>query len=208
MGRRPAKCYRYSKNRAYIKSRFCRSVPDAKIRIFDLGKKKAPADDFPLCLHLISLEQEQISSEALEAARICTNKCMSQAGQKENFHLRVRAHPWHVIRINKMLSCAGADRLQTGMRGAFGKPCGVVARIDIGDVIMSMRCKESTLDAAKEALNRARYKFPGAQKIIVSKNWGFTNLTKEEYTQLKSEGRIIPDGPHVKVKNFHGPLKL
>merc|ERR1712141_532775 len=34
--------------------------------------------------------------------------------------LRIRVHPFHVLRINKMLSCAGADRLQTGMRGAFG----------------------------------------------------------------------------------------
>ena len=32
------------------------------------------------------------------------------------------APPHHVIRINKMLSCAEADRLQTGMCGAFGKP--------------------------------------------------------------------------------------
>ena len=42
--------------------------------------------------------------------------------------MRVRAHPYHVTRINKMLSCAGADRLQTGMRHAFGKPNGLVAR--------------------------------------------------------------------------------
>ena len=41
---------------------------------------------------------------------------------KDQFHIRVRVHPFHVLRINKMLSCAGADRLQTGMRGAFGKP--------------------------------------------------------------------------------------
>jgi ribosomal protein L16/L10AE len=31
---------------------------------------------------------------------------------KDTFHLRVRVHPFHVLRINKMLSCAGADRLQ------------------------------------------------------------------------------------------------
>ena len=43
---------------------------------------------------------------------------------KDQFHIRVRVHPFHVLRINKMLSCAGADRLQTGMRGAFGKPQG------------------------------------------------------------------------------------
>ncbi|RWW34088.1 hypothetical protein GW17_00001178, partial [Ensete ventricosum] len=40
-------------------------------------------------------------------------------------------HPFHVLRINKMLSCAGADRLQTGMRGAFGKPQGTCARVSI-----------------------------------------------------------------------------
>jgi large subunit ribosomal protein L10e len=51
---------------------------------------------------------------------------------KEGFHLRCRVHPWHVTRINKMLSCAGADRLQTGMRHAFGKSNGKVARVVIG----------------------------------------------------------------------------
>lgn len=55
-------------------------------------------------------EKEQISSEALEAARIVVNKFMVNAVGKENFHMRVRAHPYHVLRINKMLSCAGADR--------------------------------------------------------------------------------------------------
>ena len=92
-----------------------------KIRIFDLGRKKAGVDEFPLCVHLVSNEYEQLSSEALEAGRICANKYLSKIGGKDSFHLRVRCHPYHVIRINKMLSCAGADRLQTGMRGAFGK---------------------------------------------------------------------------------------
>jgi large subunit ribosomal protein L10e len=62
---------------------------------------------------------------------------------KEAFHLRVRAHPYHVVRINKMLSCAGADRLQTGMRGAFGKPNGLVARVNIGQIILSCRTRDS-----------------------------------------------------------------
>ena len=33
---------------------------------------------------------------------------------KDQFHIRIRVHPFHVLRINKMLSCAGADRLQVG----------------------------------------------------------------------------------------------
>lgn len=36
---------------------------DAKIRIFDLGRKKAKVDEFPLCGHMVSDEYEQLSSE-------------------------------------------------------------------------------------------------------------------------------------------------
>lgn len=75
-----------------------------------------------------------MTSEALEAARVAANKYMVKNAGKEAFHLRVRVHPFHVLRINKMLSCAGADRLQTGMRGAFGKPTGTCARVQIGQV--------------------------------------------------------------------------
>merc|ERR1712149_87954 len=121
MGRRPARCYRYCKNKPYPKSRFCRGVPDPKIRIFDLGRKKAGVDEFPLSVHLVSDELEQLSSEALEAARICCNKYLVKNCGKEGFHIRVRVHPFHVLRINKMLSCAGADRLQTGMRALMAR---------------------------------------------------------------------------------------
>src|SRR5579872_5320586 len=154
MGRRPARCYRYCKNKPYPKSRYNRGVPDPKIRIFDLGKKKASADEFPLCVHLVSDEREQLSSESLEAARVSANKYISKHAGKDAFHMRVRVHPFHVIRINKMLSCAGADRLQTGMRGAFGKPTGTVARVDIGQVLVSVRSKDANKAILIEALRR------------------------------------------------------
>jgi len=80
-------------------------------------------------------------------ARIVSNsssrRYLVKVAGKEGFHLRVRAHPYHVIRINKMLSCAGADRLQTGMRGAFGKPNGTVARVNIGQIILSVRTRDT-----------------------------------------------------------------
>lgn len=120
----PARCYRQIKNKPYPKSRYCRGVPDPRIRIFDVGQKKRGVDEFPLCVHLVSWEKQNVPSEALEAARIACNKNMAKHAGKDAFHLRVRAHPFHVLRINKMLSCAGAYRLQTGMRGAFGKPTG------------------------------------------------------------------------------------
>merc|ERR1711983_666040 len=129
-------------------------------RIFDLGKKKARVDDFPLCIHMISDEYEQLSSEALEAGRICANKYLVKNCGKDTFHLRVRCHPFHVNRINKMLSCAGADRLQTGMRGAFGKAQGLVARVNIDQPLMSIRSREQYKASVIEALRRAKFKFP------------------------------------------------
>ncbi|TKC33975.1 hypothetical protein EI555_016556, partial [Monodon monoceros] len=162
MGRRPARCYRYCKNKPYPKSRFCRGVPDAKIRIFDLGRKKAKVDEFPLCGHMVSDEYEQLSSEALEAARICANKYMVKSCGKDGFHIRVRLHPFHVIRINKMLSCAGADR--------------------------------------------AKFKFPGRQKIHISKKWGFTKFNADEFENMVAEKRLIPDGCGVKYIPNRGPL--
>ena len=56
-------------------------------------------------------------------------------------------------------------RLQTGMRGAFGKPQGTVARVHIGQPIMSLRTKEQHKAACLEALRRAKFKFPGRQKV-------------------------------------------
>ena len=74
---------------------------------------------------------------------IYIHRYLVKVAGKEGFHLRVRAHPYHVVRINKMLSCAGADRLQTGMRGAWGKPNGSVARVNIGQIILSLRTRDS-----------------------------------------------------------------
>ena len=206
MGRRPARCYRYQKDKPYPKSRFCRGVPDPKLRIYDVGKKKAEHSEFPCCVHLVSGEKEQITSEALEAARIACNKFMQTRAGKENFPMRIRVHPWHVLRINKMLSCAGADRLQTGMRHAFGKPNGKTARVAIGDILMSLRCKEQHLEKAKEALRRAKMKFPGRQNIFVSRKYGFTKLLKADFYKLQAEGKIVPDGVGVQVITNHGPL--
>ena len=206
MARRPAKCYRVIKNKPYPKSRYCRGVPDPKIRIYDAGMKKYSCDAFGTCVHLVSFEKEQISSEAMEAGRIAANKYMVKNAGKDQFHLRVRMHPFHCLRINKMLSCAGADRLQTGMRGAFGKVQGTAARIAIGQIMLSIRTKDQHENKAVEAFRRAKFKFPGRQKIVVSRQWGFTKFSREDYLAWKAQGRICPDGVNAKLWENHGPI--
>ncbi|KDO17713.1 60S ribosomal protein L10 [Saprolegnia parasitica CBS 223.65] len=208
MGRRPAKCYRFQNKKPFIKSRYCRGVPDPKIRIYDVGNKKASVDTFPFVCHLVSDEKEQLSSEALEAARISANRYLTKHCGKDNFHMRIRCHPFQVLRINKMLSCAGADRLQTGMRHAYGKPTGVAARVAIGQPIISVRSKDSFGPAVVEALRRAKFKFPGRQKVLGSKKWGFTKYERDVYAKLRSEGVLALDGNHEKYMPNHGVLKL
>merc|ERR1712213_55162 len=167
---------------------------------------KAGVDEFPLSIHLVSDELEQLSSEALEAGRICCNKYLVKNCGKDQFHIRIRVHPFHVLRINKMLSCAGADRLQTGMRGAFGKPQGLVARVNIGQPLMSVRTYDRHKDSVIEALRRTKFKFPGRQKIYISKKWGFTKWDRENYEEMRANGRLQPDGCNVKYLPEHGPL--
>lgn len=192
MGRRPAKCYRLISKKAYVKSRFCRGVPESKIAIHDLGNRKAGVEMFPARINLVAAEKENISSEALEAARIASNKYMIKTVGKDNYHLRVCCQPIHILRINKMLTCAGADRLQTGMRGSYGKPCGRAARVFVGQHIIAIRTKENLTKEAKEALRRAKNKLPGQQQIQISQIYGFTGIPKEEFAKLKAEKRICP----------------
>ncbi|KRX81947.1 60S ribosomal protein L10, partial [Trichinella patagoniensis] len=43
-------------------------------------------------------------------------------------------------------------------------------------------------------LRRAKFKFPGRQKIIVSRKWGFTKFSRTDYIKWKQENRIVSDG--------------
>jgi large subunit ribosomal protein L10e len=182
-------------------------VPDPKIRIYDGGKKKSQWTDFPCCVHLVSKEKEMISSESLESARIAANKYMVTKAGKEGFHLRVRVHPWHTVRCNKMLSCAGADRLAQGMRHSYGKPYVKSARVDIGTVLMSLRTQPKNMEHAETALRYSRFKFAGRQTVFVSRKFGFTPHIMSDFKRLMKEGKIIGDGVNIKTLPNHGTVK-
>merc|ERR1712013_318741 len=171
------------------------------------GHKKAPVDLFPFVAHLVCDEKQQISSEALEACRVAINKHLTKTVGKDAYHIRIRAHPFHVLRANKMLSCAGADRLSSGMRHSYGKPIGVAARVDIGQVLISVRSKDANEPHVVEAIRRGKFKFAGRQKILKSLKWGFTAFPREDYVQMRKSGVLSADGSMVKVHNRHGLLE-
>lgn len=106
-----------------------------------------------------------------------------------------------------MLSCAGADRLSSGMRHSYGKPIGVAARVDIGQVILSVRAKDANEPHVIEAIRRGKFKFAGRQKILKSLKWGFTKYPRMQYVQMRKAGELTADGNIVKVNTRHGLLE-
>ena len=80
------------------------------------------------------------------------------------------------------------------MWGAFGKPQGRVTRVLIGQAIMSIRTKLQNKEHMIEAVHRAKFKFPGLQKMHISKKWGFTEFYADEFEDIMAERQLILDG--------------
>ncbi|MFX0133552.1 MAG: 50S ribosomal protein L16 [Candidatus Hodarchaeota archaeon] len=141
-------------------------VPESKIRMFTIGKD---ADDYYYLLTLIALEAGQINHLSLEAARIACNRYLREYIGRDNYLMRILPYPHHVVREHKMMAFAGADRLQDGMRRAFGKPFGRAARIKENQELIKIKVRKDDLNKAKSALNRARMKLPMPCKIKFKK---------------------------------------
>ena len=161
--------YRANKSQAYTK-KWAPGTPNPKVARFVTGKYSA---DYDYSLKLLSKGRVQIRSNALEAARVAANKKLASLGE-EAYLLKVVSYPHIVLRENKMIATAGADRLQEGMRKAFGKPIGVAARVDIGSTVLELRVKAADLDKAKIAMHASKAKLPMLTEVKVEQ------LTKPE----------------------------
>lgn len=141
---------------AFTSKVFAPGAPNVKVARFTTGKSRP---DYPYIIKLISEGRVQIRHNALEAARVACNKKLTPVGE-DNYYLRVVVFPHIILRENKMIATAGADRLQEGMRKAFGKPIGLAARVDFGSVILELSVKAENLEVGKEAMHAARAKLP------------------------------------------------
>ncbi len=155
--------YREIKSMAYTSKIFAPGAPNSKIARFTTGKF---SDDYDYKVQLVSLGRLQIRHNALEAARVAASKKMALVGE-EGFYLVVKTYPHIILRENKMIATAGADRLQEGMRKAFGKPIGLAARVYIGTVVIELSVKAENLDKAKAAMKAASTKLPMRCRVVI-----------------------------------------
>jgi large subunit ribosomal protein L10e len=160
---RPGRCYSKLDTMPYTRKEYIKGAPPPKLTRYDFGN---PSGNFKSRVELYALEDGLVRSNALDAARMIANKEMETIGQ-QNYHLKVNKYPHHILRENKMLAMAGADRLQEGMRLAFGKPIGTAAIVNKGDVILYIRCDPSAIELAKRALKKAASKISVKTRIRV-----------------------------------------
>lgn len=152
--------------RAYTRKDYIRKIPGSRIVQYDMGNLSA---EFPLTVSLAVKKPTQLSHNALEAARIASNRYMQRRSGRLGYHLKIRVYPHHIVRENPMATGAGADRVQDGMRKAFGKPVSSVAIVDAGQKILTIHTNKRYFKDTKEALRRAAMKFPVPCRIVVDK---------------------------------------
>lgn len=160
-----ARNYRPVRGQAYTRKKFAKGFPPPKIVKFTMGNVKGI---FEYEASLIALKKAQIRHSALEAARIATNRILNDELIDE-YCLRIRPYPHIILRENKMIFGAHADRLQQGMRRSFGTAIGTAARVKSSQTIITVKVNENGLDAAKRSLKRGSSKLPIPCNIVVKK---------------------------------------
>lgn len=160
-----ARNYRTVKGQSYTRKEFIKGFPPPKINKFTMGDTKA---DFEFEAKLVALERAQIRHSALEAARVATNRLLMDK-LINNYLMQIHPYPHVILRENKMIFGAHADRLQDGMRRSFGKPIGTAARIEPNQTIITVRVNANGVEVAKESLRRGGAKLPIPCRIVVEK---------------------------------------
>ena len=165
MVRKPASMYRNIKQQSYTRRKYMGGVPGIQIIHYDMGNTKKQT--FPVKVSLCSLERCAIRHTALEAARITANRHMSNKAGRDNYHIKLRIFPHEVIRENKQATGAGADRVSSGMRAAFGKNVGTAARVVPMQKIFTISVEKHDFELAKKALRSAGQKLPTPTRIVI-----------------------------------------
>lgn len=143
---------------------YVKGIPGLKIHQFGVGNQKGK---FEKEYSLVVQETTQIKHNALEAARVAATKKLNTMIGANDFFMKIRKYPHHILRENAMATGAGADRFQEGMRRSFGKPIACAVRIKAGEKIISVWTMDGKELVVKEALRLAKMKFAVKCRILI-----------------------------------------
>jgi large subunit ribosomal protein L10e len=160
-----ARNYREVKGQSYTRKEYVKGFPPPKIVKFTMGDTKGT---FEYEAKLVATKRAQIRHSALEATRVASNRILMDK-LVNDYLMQVYPYPHIILRENKMIFGAHADRLQQGMRRSFGRTIGTAARIEPGQTIISVKVKANGVETAKESLKRGSAKLPIHCKIVIGK---------------------------------------
>ncbi|HLD80402.1 MAG TPA: 50S ribosomal protein L16 [archaeon] len=193
MGLRPGHCYReitkpaYTRYAVNVQSRdYLKGAPASRVRTFIMGIPES-INAYNYKVSVVSPRAMQIRHEALESARLNMNNYISKKLAKIFYFARVLVYPHHVLRENKQMTGAGADRMQKGMAKSFGKKIGRAARVQEAQEILSAWCFERDLAIITGGMERARHKLPGGFEVVVERLTPTTGRTLDELKRLIEE---------------------
>jgi large subunit ribosomal protein L10e len=134
---------------------------------------------------LLANERAQIRHSALEAARVATNRILMDK-LVNDYYMVVHPYPHIILRENKMIFGAHADRLQQGMRRSFGAAIGTAAKVEVDQPIMTVRVKAGQEAIAKESLRRGSAKLPIPCRVVISKVQASQNNDENAQTETET----------------------
>lgn len=172
MGLRKAAAYSKKKVVPYTRKSkkrqksYIKTVPQSKIIKFDMGKGDMfRKGKLPHHLTMIVTEDVQIRHNSLEACRQFINKKINKALSGEYF-FKIIPYPHHVQRENKMITGAGADRMQTGMQLAFGRTSGKAAIVKKNSKLFFVAVKNrKAVNFVRRTIHQVKAKLPCKTKI-------------------------------------------
>ena len=156
--------YRDGKGQVFTRKEYIKGKPQIKIAKFQGGKRAT----YEYCVQLLLKEKLQIRHMAIESTRLAANKTLEKTTGETGYYSRLRIYPHNLLRENKQIATAGADRVSEGMRRSWGKATSLGARVKQGQCIMELYVNgDAHLKAAKKALHGSCVKLPGTPLIKV-----------------------------------------
>jgi large subunit ribosomal protein L10e len=172
MGLRVAKAYSKRHTRPYtrkskVKSKsYIKAVPNTKVVKLKMGDLQGwQTGKYKVILKIVSKEKIQLRDNAIEAVRQYLHRFLTEQVGKD-YYFEVNVYPHHILRENKMITGAGADRMQTGMALSFGATMGRAALINANQTIFTIGIANSNAEKiARKLIDSSKAKIPSGIRV-------------------------------------------
>jgi len=149
---------------------FIKTIPNPKVVKLNMGNIVGfDQGKFPIIMRMVAAQDVQLRDNAIESARQFIHHEL-EANFLGQYYFAVKVYPHHILRENKMLTGAGADRMQTGMQLSFGAAVGRAALVKKGKEIFVVGVNsEKAQKAARTYFEKIKAKLPCTTRILVEK---------------------------------------